>query len=203
MQQEQQLQFEIQKGRCTSVIEWGGVGGHVCWTDLQGTAIMLLAIKLSHPKTTHRAVVRPNLLGNKSCQSNLLKSNGFAVQEIEEIFKIFQHLGTPNERVWPGIMRDCPDFKTDFPQWHPKPFRSVSLSSRVPRGGIWARPCDLPFSEICGCEDTVRTAWLQSHLDERWILYQKSCDCQFPLRGSPLSRETVCVWGGGGVNFGT
>lgn len=45
--------------------------------------------------------------------------------EIDEIFKIFQQLGTPNETVWPGIMRACPDFKTDFPQWQPKPFRSL------------------------------------------------------------------------------
>ena len=51
------------------------------------------------------------------------------VQEIDEIFKIFQLLGTPNERVWPGIMRDCPDFKTNFPQWEAKPFHKVWLSS--------------------------------------------------------------------------
>lgn len=50
-----------------------------------------------------------------------------AMQEIDEIFKIFQHLGTPNEQVWPGMMRDCPDFKTDFPQWQPKPFAQVAL----------------------------------------------------------------------------
>lgn len=48
--------------------------------------------------------------------------------EIDEIFKIFNSLGTPNEQIWPGMMRDCPDFKTDFPQWHPKPF-----SQLVPR----------------------------------------------------------------------
>jgi cyclin-dependent kinase len=36
--------------------------------------------------------------------------------EIDEIFKIFRILGTPNEDVWPGVT-SLPDFKTTFPQW--------------------------------------------------------------------------------------
>ncbi|ANB15444.1 cyclin-dependent serine/threonine-protein kinase CDC28 [Sugiyamaella lignohabitans] len=36
--------------------------------------------------------------------------------EIDEIFKIFRLLGTPNESVWPGVT-SLPDFKTTFPQW--------------------------------------------------------------------------------------
>ena len=52
------------------------------------------------------------------------------LQEIDEIFKIFQHLGTPNEQVWPGMMRECPDFKTDFPRWQPKSFQQVKSLAR-------------------------------------------------------------------------
>lgn len=46
--------------------------------------------------------------------------------EIDEIFKIFRVLGTPNEQVWPGVT-SLPDFKTTFPQWQSKP-----LSTTVP-----------------------------------------------------------------------
>ncbi|EGD82562.1 CMGC/CDK/CDC2 protein kinase [Salpingoeca rosetta] len=36
--------------------------------------------------------------------------------EIDELFRIFRYLGTPNEHVWPGVS-ELPDFKTTFPQW--------------------------------------------------------------------------------------
>jgi len=36
--------------------------------------------------------------------------------EIDQIFKIFRVLGTPNEDNWPGI-RQLPDYKPTFPQW--------------------------------------------------------------------------------------
>ncbi|KAF8307797.1 Pkinase-domain-containing protein [Clavulina sp. PMI_390] len=36
--------------------------------------------------------------------------------EIDQIFKIFQCLGTPNEQIWPGVSQ-LPDFKPTFPQW--------------------------------------------------------------------------------------
>ncbi|KAK9462003.1 kinase-like domain-containing protein [Lipomyces oligophaga] len=39
--------------------------------------------------------------------------------EIDEIFKIFRSLGTPDEDVWPGVSL-LPDFKTTFPQWSRK-----------------------------------------------------------------------------------
>jgi len=34
--------------------------------------------------------------------------------EIDQIFKIFKILGTPTEKIWPGIT-DLPDYKTTFP----------------------------------------------------------------------------------------
>ncbi|TFY77379.1 hypothetical protein EWM64_g6632 [Hericium alpestre] len=36
--------------------------------------------------------------------------------EIDQIFKIFRVLGTPNEDVWPGV-NQLPDYKPTFPQW--------------------------------------------------------------------------------------
>ncbi|KAH3765770.1 CMGC/CDK/CDC2 protein kinase [Pelomyxa schiedti] len=36
--------------------------------------------------------------------------------EIDELFKIFKHLGTPTERSWPGVSQ-LPDFKPTFPMW--------------------------------------------------------------------------------------
>jgi len=46
--------------------------------------------------------------------------------EIDELFKIFRLLGTPNETLWQGVSQ-LPDFKTNFPRWAPKPLREVIL----------------------------------------------------------------------------
>ena len=46
--------------------------------------------------------------------------------EIDEIFRIFRILGTPNEEIWPDV-NYLPDFKPSFPQWKKKP-----LSEAVP-----------------------------------------------------------------------
>ncbi|KAK9457789.1 kinase-like domain-containing protein [Dipodascopsis uninucleata] len=46
--------------------------------------------------------------------------------EIDEIFKIFRLLGTPDEDVWPGVSL-LPDFKTTFPQWSRK-----DISKHIP-----------------------------------------------------------------------
>jgi len=36
--------------------------------------------------------------------------------EIDELYRIFRLLGTPNEDVWPGVT-SLPDYKPTFPQW--------------------------------------------------------------------------------------
>ncbi|KAL5679016.1 hypothetical protein ACJX0J_005401, partial [Zea mays] len=44
--------------------------------------------------------------------------------EIDELFKIFRILGTPNEQSWPGV--SClPDFKTAFPRWQAQDLATV------------------------------------------------------------------------------
>ncbi|ODV91635.1 hypothetical protein CANCADRAFT_73709 [Tortispora caseinolytica NRRL Y-17796] len=40
--------------------------------------------------------------------------------EIDEIFKIFRILGTPDEEIWPGVT-SLPDYKSTFPKWNPRP----------------------------------------------------------------------------------
>jgi len=47
--------------------------------------------------------------------------------EIDELFKIFRGLGTPNDTVWPGVSK-LPDFQPTFPMWKP-----TSITSSVPR----------------------------------------------------------------------
>lgn len=44
--------------------------------------------------------------------------------EIDELFKIFQVLGTPNEESWPGV-RQLPEYKDVFPQWRARQLHEV------------------------------------------------------------------------------
>ena len=47
--------------------------------------------------------------------------------EIDQIFKIFQMYGTPNEKTWPGITK-LPEFKLSFPQFKPKGLNSCNCN---------------------------------------------------------------------------
>ena len=51
--------------------------------------------------------------------------------EIDQLFRIFRTLGTPDETSWPGISK-LPDFKSQFPRWEPQ-----SLSSILPTNLRW------------------------------------------------------------------
>ena len=44
--------------------------------------------------------------------------------EIDELHKVFRAMGTPNERVWPGVT-SLPDFSARFPGWQPQPLSRV------------------------------------------------------------------------------
>lgn len=52
--------------------------------------------------------------------------------EIDELFRIFRVLGTPNEDTWSGVT-SLPDFKSSFPKWSPKELSTV-VSSLDPAG---------------------------------------------------------------------
>ena len=56
--------------------------------------------------------------------------------EIDELFKVFRLLGTPNENMWHGVSA-LPDFKTNFPKWQPKPLReAVPHPDRLDDAGL-------------------------------------------------------------------
>jgi len=40
--------------------------------------------------------------------------------EIDELFHIFQYLGTPNDDIWPEVSR-LPNYQETFPNWKPRP----------------------------------------------------------------------------------
>ena len=47
--------------------------------------------------------------------------------EIDELFRIFRVLGTPNDGTWPTVST-LPDYKTQFPQWKAKPWKEICPS---------------------------------------------------------------------------
>ncbi|XP_049624509.1 cyclin-dependent kinase 3 [Suncus etruscus] len=52
--------------------------------------------------------------------------------EIDQLFQIFQILGTPNEAMWPGVTQ-LPDYKGSFPKWAWKGLDKV-IPSLEPEG---------------------------------------------------------------------
>lgn len=48
--------------------------------------------------------------------------------EIDQIFKTFRLLGTPNETTWPGV-HDLPDFKKTFPKFKKEEFENIFVDS--------------------------------------------------------------------------
>jgi len=44
--------------------------------------------------------------------------------EIDEIFKIFRTLGTPNNKTWPGVER-LKNYNVSFPRWKKKAWKTV------------------------------------------------------------------------------
>lgn len=48
--------------------------------------------------------------------------------EIDQIFRIFRVLGTPNSEVWPDVEL-LPDFKDSFPKW---PLTTENLRNAYP-----------------------------------------------------------------------
>ncbi|XP_061090131.1 cyclin-dependent kinase 3-like [Conger conger] len=45
--------------------------------------------------------------------------------EIDQLFRIFKKLGTPNEDLWPGVSQ-LPDYKSRFPRWAPQDLGAVT-----------------------------------------------------------------------------
>ena len=50
--------------------------------------------------------------------------------EIDQLFKIFRVLGTPDENVWPGVSQ-LPDYKPTFPHWSRDKFAHFHLNNEA------------------------------------------------------------------------
>jgi len=44
--------------------------------------------------------------------------------EIDQLFRIFRTIGTPDETSWPGVTK-LPDFKAQFPRWEPQSLGTI------------------------------------------------------------------------------
>jgi serine/threonine protein kinase len=44
---------------------------------------------------------------------------------IDQLYRIFRTLGTPDETLWPGVTK-LPEFKSSFPKWRRKGLDSVT-----------------------------------------------------------------------------
>lgn len=44
--------------------------------------------------------------------------------EIDQLFRVFRTLGTPDETNWPGVT-DLPDYKPTFPRWEPQDINKI------------------------------------------------------------------------------
>nr|XP_040583223.1 cyclin-dependent kinase 2-like [Lepeophtheirus salmonis] len=53
--------------------------------------------------------------------------------EIDQLFRIFRTMGTPDENDWPGVSQ-LPDFKPVFPRWEPQSLKSVMPSNLCSEG---------------------------------------------------------------------
>jgi serine/threonine protein kinase len=54
--------------------------------------------------------------------------------EIDQLFKIFRQLGTPNSSVWPGV-ENLPDWNPAFPMWKKVSYAS-NITNHLDRAGL-------------------------------------------------------------------
>lgn len=66
-------------------------------------------------------------IGTIFCEMLSRKALWMGDSEIDELYKIFKDLGTPDESVWSGVSR-LKNFNADFPKW-----RRRTIAHRVPR----------------------------------------------------------------------
>lgn len=55
--------------------------------------------------------------------------------EIDQLYRIFRVLGTPNETNWPGVSQ-LKDYKSTFPNWLPSSMESVVNNLNIDKQGL-------------------------------------------------------------------
>ncbi|CAG8804281.1 22354_t:CDS:2, partial [Racocetra persica] len=103
--------------------------------------------------------------------------------EIDELFRIFQVLGTPDESVWPNITQ-FKDFKPVFPKWKPQP-----LDNYVPT--LNSHGVDL-LSKMLTYDDSLRISAKRalSHTFFNEINENNRCLSSRPLLKDKCEHET-------------
>jgi cyclin-dependent kinase len=86
--------------------------------------------------------------------------------EIDQIFKIFRVMGTPNDEIWPGVS-ELPDYKRSFPQWSPQ--RLELLIPDLDEHGIDAIKQCLIYDQArrLSAKRMKSHPWFDSYLEER------------------------------------
>ena len=98
--------------------------------------------------------------------------------EIDQLFRIFRTLGTPSEKIWPGVT-SLPDYKPLFPRWE-----SQHLGDLLPNVDKEAIPvrevriyCTIDYSDlivlvfvksIFGVIENVNVRSEQTYVGERY-----------------------------------
>jgi cyclin-dependent kinase 1 len=54
--------------------------------------------------------------------------------EIDQLYKMFRQLGTPDESVWPGAT-SLPDWNASFPKWYKTPYHKI-VQDNLPLTGL-------------------------------------------------------------------
>lgn len=55
--------------------------------------------------------------------------------EIDQLYRIFRVMGTPDENTWPGVT-SLPDYKDTFPRWSPVPFQTLVEHINISEDGL-------------------------------------------------------------------
>ncbi|CCA67263.1 related to CDC28-Cyclin-dependent protein kinase [Serendipita indica DSM 11827] len=85
--------------------------------------------------------------------------------EIDQIFKIFRIMGTPNDTIWPGVS-ELPDFKPSFPQWGPQDLSSIIKN--VDKDGLDVINQCLSYDQArrISAKRMRQHAWFESYREE-------------------------------------
>ena len=55
--------------------------------------------------------------------------------EVDQLYRIFRVLGTPNEEIWPGVT-SFKDYKMTFPNWRPQPLEKSIANLKLDIAGM-------------------------------------------------------------------
>ena len=80
--------------------------------------------------------------------------------EIDELFRIFRVLGTPNEQTWPGVTQ-LPNYKDTFPVWCARPLGELLKGVECNSLSFLAQTLAYEPSKRCSAEEAMQHAYFQ------------------------------------------